>query len=197
LADDAAPAQDEVVSSEDEALILVDADDREIGSMTKARCHEGDGALHRAFSLFVFNRAGELLVQQRSAGKKLWPLHWSNSCCSHPRHGETTDEAIHRRLAQELGIRSELHFLYKFQYQARYQDVGSENEICSVYLGVSDDEVRPNRHEISAWRWIGAERLDEEMRSNPASFTPWFTMEWQRVRPRYRDLLGIDPPSES
>ncbi len=193
MADDTAATQHEVVSSDDEVLILVDADDREIGSMTKIRCHEGDGALHRAFSLFVFNRAGELLVQQRSANKKLWPLHWSNSCCSHPRHGETTDEAIHRRLAQELGIRSELHFLYKFQYQASYQDVGSENEVCSVYLGISDDEVRPNSHEIADWRWMAADHIDEEMRSDASSFTPWFTMEWQRVRPRFRDLLGIKP----
>jgi isopentenyl-diphosphate delta-isomerase len=195
LADESTAPSDEVVSNDDEVLILVDADDREIGSMTKARCHEGDGTLHRAFSLFVFNRAGELLVQQRSASKKLWPLRWSNSCCSHPRHGETTDEAIHRRLAEELGIRSELHFLFKFQYQARYQNVGSENEVCSVYLGVSDDEVRPNSHEIAAWRWIAAEDLDEEMRSDASSFTPWFTTEWERIRPRYRDLLGIDPAS--
>lgn len=193
MADESVAQSDDVVSNDDETLILVDAEDREIGSMTKARCHEGDGTLHRAFSLFVFNRAGELLVQQRSAGKKLWPLHWSNSCCSHPRHGETTDEAIHRRLAEELGIRSELHFLYKFQYQARYQNVGSENEVCSVYLGVSDDEVRPNSHEIAAWRWIAAEDLEKEMRSDADSFTPWFTMEWERVRPRYRDLLGFEP----
>ena len=193
MADEATSPNDEVVSSDDEVLILVDGDDREIGSMTKVRCHEGDGTLHRAFSLFVFNRNGELLVQQRSASKRLWPLHWSNSCCSHPRFGETTDEAIHRRLAEELGIRSELHFLYKFQYQARYRDVGSENEVCSVYLGVSDDEVRPNDHEIASWRWIAEDQLVDEMRSDPSSFTPWFTMEWQRVRPRYRDLLGIEP----
>ncbi len=193
MADESVAQRDDVVSNDDEILILVDAEDREIGSMTKARCHEGDGTLHRAFSLFVFNRAGELLVQQRSANKKLWPLHWSNSCCSHPRHGETTDEAIYRRLAEELGVRSELHFLYKFQYQARYQNVGSENEVCSVYLGVSDDEVRPNSHEIAAWRWIAAKDLEQEMRSDAESFTPWFTMEWERVRPRYRDLLGIEP----
>jgi isopentenyl-diphosphate delta-isomerase len=193
LADEAVVPSDEVVSSDDEPLILVDAEDREIGSMTKLRCHEGDGVLHRAFSLFVFNRAGDLLVQQRSASKRLWPLHWSNSCCSHPRYGETTDEAIHRRLAEELGIRSELHFLYKFQYQARFRDVGSENEVCSVYLGVSDDEVRSNDHEIASWRWIAEDQLNEEMRTDAASFTPWFTMEWERVRPRYRDLLGFEP----
>ena len=193
MADEPAVPGDEIVSSDDEKLILVDAEDREIGSATKARCHEGDGMLHRAFSLFVFNRVGELLVQQRSESKQLWPLHWSNSCGSHPRFGETTDDAIHRRLAEEIGIRSELHFLYKFQYQASYRDVGSENEVCSVYLGVSDDEVRPNSHEIADWKWISADDLDEEMRSDPARFTPWFTMEWELVRNRYRDLLGIEP----
>ena len=105
-------------------LILVDENDRVVGHLSKGLSHDGEGALHRAFSLFVFNREGEFLLQQRSAGKRLWSLFWSNSCCSHPREGETMDEAVRRRLLQELRLESNLQFLYKFQYQASYKDIG-------------------------------------------------------------------------
>lgn len=184
----AAPA---IVSFDDEALILVDEDDREIGSLSKAECHHGDGVLHRAFSLFIFDRDGRLLLQQRSAEKRLWPLYWSNSCCSHPRHGESMDEAVHRRLLQELRMTSDLHYLYKFQYQARFMDVGSENELCWVYAGTSDEPARPNRTEVADHRWVTPAELDHEMTNRPETLTPWFRMEWQRVRGLYRDALGL------
>ena len=96
-----------VVSRDDEQLILVDSDDRELGFLAKADAHVGVGTLHRAFSLFVFNPAGGLLLQQRAKGKRLWPGYWSNTCCSHPHRGETMDNAIHRRLHEELGLRTE------------------------------------------------------------------------------------------
>jgi len=179
------------VSSEKETLILVDESDRVVGHLSKGACHDGEGVLHRAFSLFVFNPAGMLLLQQRAEEKRLWPLFWSNTCCSHPREGETMDEAIHRRLRQELGMSSELQFLYKFQYQASYEDVGSENEICWVYVGISDDAVEPNANEIAGLRWISPAELDAEMAEAPGNFTPWFVMEWQRVREEYRSTLGL------
>src|SRR5690606_14929915 len=109
-----------IVSFDDEALVLVDADDREIGFLDKASAHDGEGVLHRAFSLFIFNPQGELLLQQRAADKRLWPGFWANSCCSHPRRGESMQDAIRRRLDEELGLDCALHFLFKFQYQARY-----------------------------------------------------------------------------
>ncbi|MGN6334433.1 isopentenyl-diphosphate Delta-isomerase [Mycobacterium sp.] len=109
-----------VVSRHDEQLILVDSDDREIGFLAKADAHVGRGTLHRAFSVFVFSPAGELLVQQRAKSKPLWPGHWSNTCCSHPRLGEKMDDAVRRRLQEELGLSAELEFLFKFQYQAQY-----------------------------------------------------------------------------
>src|SRR6185437_11810517 len=89
-------------AADSELLILVDESDREIGQLSKAECHRGSGVLHRAFSLLIFNEAGELLLQQRSAHKRLWPLYWSNSCCSHPRRAESMETAIHRRLYEEL-----------------------------------------------------------------------------------------------
>ena len=88
-------------AAEIDSLILVDDADRELGYLSKAECHRGRGVLHRAFSLLIFNDAGELLLQQRSAAKRLWPLYWSNSCCSHPRRAETMEAATHRRLQEE------------------------------------------------------------------------------------------------
>lgn len=181
---------DRIVSSDDDRLILVDADDREIGSLDKAACHDGDGVLHRAFSLFVFNTDGELLLQQRSASKRLWPLHWSNSCCSHPRLGESMEEAIARRLQEELAIRAELEFVYKFSYHASFEALGSENELCWVYVGRTGEEIAPNENEIAATRSISAARLRTELDRNPERFTPWFKLEWQRLERDFSQILG-------
>jgi isopentenyl-diphosphate Delta-isomerase len=97
-----------VVCSDDEQLILVDSEDRDIGFVAKADAHLGRGTLHRAFSVFVFNPVGELLLQQRAKSKRLWPGYRSNTCCSHPRRGEKMDSAIRRRFQEELGLRAEL-----------------------------------------------------------------------------------------
>ncbi len=182
-----------VVSSPGEQLILVDEHDNPIGQRGKQYCHEGAGTLHRAFSLFVFNAQGELLLQQRSNEKPLWPLFWSNTFCSHPRHGETMDEAVDRRLAEELGMGAELEYLYKFEYQARYLDIGSEHEVCWVYTGTSSDTVRPNHHEIAAWRFVEPALLDRELAASPDEFTPWLKMEWAELLSRgVIDAAGLE-----
>jgi isopentenyl-diphosphate delta-isomerase len=177
----------ETVSFDSESLILVDGQDRELGHKSKADCHTGGGTLHRAFSLFVFNPAGELLVQKRSAQKRLWPLYWSNSCCSHPRAGEAMADAVNRRLYQELHLISELQYLYKFEYHAQFDAGGAEHELCWVYLGASGDQVQVNRNEIAEWRFVAPAALDAEIAADPAAFTPWFKMEWTRIR---RDHAG-------
>lgn len=173
--------QHAVVSSDFEPLILVDASDHEMGFMSKARCHEGRGVLHRAFSLFIFNPAGQLLMQQRSAAKRLWPGYWSNSCCSHPRRGESLQLAAHRRLWQELGMRCTLSPLFKFRYQAQFDATGAENELCSVYIGCSSEPVRANVHEIADWCWIEPAQLQSELQRGARCFTPWFKIEWKRI----------------
>ena len=170
-----------------EPLILVDEADREIGHMGKTQCHVGSGILHRAFSLLIFNRSGELLLQQRSAAKRLWPLYWSNSVCSHPRRAESMESAIHRRLAEELGLSCPLHFLFKFQYHAQFDAAGAEHELCSVYIGRCNAPLRINRAEISAWRWIAPAALQAEMAGPEAArFTPWFRLEWERTWNEHR-----------
>jgi len=176
-----------------EQLILVDATDREVGYLGKSACHDGSGVLHRAFSLLIFNGRGELLLQQRGAAKRLWPLYWSNSCCSHPRRAESLETAIHRRLREELGIGCPLQYLFKFQYEARFDDEGGEQELCSVYIGRSNEPLRIDPQEIHAWRWITPEALEAEL-AEPGveKFTPWFRMEWERIWREHRaDLQSL------
>ena len=176
------------ISADSESLILVDDSDREVGHLSKELCHAGRGVLHRAFSLLIFNEAGELLIQQRSSHKRLWPLHWSNSCCSHPRRNEPIEAAAHRRLQEELGIRCPLKFLFKFQYQAQYGPAGAEHELCSVYIGCYDGLLKVNRDEIAGWRWVAPRALKKERTGRDAShFTPWFKLEWARI---WRDHRG-------
>jgi isopentenyl-diphosphate delta-isomerase len=179
-----------IVSSEDELLVLVDAADNETGHLTKAECHDGDGVLHRAFSVFLFNGRGETLLQQRGAEKRLWPLYWSNSCCSHPRQGESIEIATIRRLQDELNVSASLEFVYKFSYQASFGEAGSENELCSVFLGCLDGEPQANATEIEEMRFVSVATLHDELAANPDIFTPWFKLEWQRLSEEFADALS-------
>jgi isopentenyl-diphosphate delta-isomerase len=182
-------ARDEIVSHEGEELVLVDELDREIGPRAKSECHTGTGVLHRAFSIFVFNSNDELLLQQRAPSKPLWPNYWSNTCCSHPRWGETMEHAVSRRLEQELGFTCPLEFLYKFKYHAQYGAIGAEHEYCWVYYGRYDGPVDVNVSEIAAWRWVGIDALEAELKAEPERFTPWFKMEWAHIRRNFLDAM--------
>ena len=177
------------METENELLILVDTEDREIGSLGKDQCHDGEGVLHRAFSLFLFNDKGELLLQRRSEEKRLWPRYWSNSCCSHPRQNEDMQSATLRRLKEELDITTALTFIFNFQYDAQYENKGSEREICSVYIGKSNGPITANRTEIAAWKFCDLHLVDIELSKNSEYFTPWFRIEWDRIRESHmRDI---------
>ncbi len=181
--------KNERVSFDDEKLILVDENDRVLGYENKDICHNGAGLLHRAFSIFVFNSKNELLLQKRSPEKRLWGNYWSNTCCSHPRKGETYEIATHRRLEEEVGLDIPMQYLYKFQYQARFGNEGSENEVCSVYIAKTDRAPVINRTEISDWKYISMDDLNRELKNHPEHFTPWFKMEWQRLRDEYLEVI--------
>jgi len=173
------------VSFDDEPLVLVDEHDTVLGYESKQRCHDGAGLLHRAFSVFLFDASGALLLQQRSATKRLWPLFWSNSCCSHPRRGEETQSAAERRVREELGLVASLRAVYAFTYRARYAELGSEYELCHVLYGRQSGSPRVNDNEIAACRLVTPAALDRELVDSPELFTPWLKLEWQRLRRDY------------
>lgn len=180
----------ETVSFADEALILVDEDDQVTGYDSKQSAHAGDGKLHRAFSVFLFDGPDWVLLQCRADGKPLWPGYWANSCCSHPRRGEALDEAAQRRLGDELGAYSKLEKLYSFRYRARYLDRGTEHELCSVYVGHygRDMPLHVNREEISDYGWFSRDEIDREIAAGERHFAPWFLLEWEQLK-QYRGSL--------
>ena len=173
------------VSTDVEDLILVDGEDAEVGFLDKAACHDGKGVLHRAFSVFLFNGRGEVLIQKRAAGKRLWPSYWSNSCCSHPRRGEALEQAVGRRLGEELGLAAGqvqgLAFLYKFKYHAAFGAAGSEHELCSVFRAQLEGEPSVNTTEIDDWAWVAPSVLTHRLRARAGDFTPWLHLEWPHL----------------
>ncbi len=162
-------------------LILVDSSDKEIGYEEKEKCHYGRPKLHRAFSIFLFNNRGEMLITKRSNKKKTWPLHWSNACCSHPRKGEDTGAAASRRIKEELGISVPLNFLFKFEYDAQYDKEWGEHELDWVFVGKYSGTIKPNKDEIDDWKFVSANELLKDMEKNPGIYTPWFKMVAEKV----------------
>jgi len=163
-----------------EKVILVDENDNQVGLEDKIKAHLGNGALHRAFSVFIFNNKKEILLQQRAKEKMLWPMYWTNTCCSHPRESEGYQEAGQRRLKEELGFTCNLKYIGKFQYQANYKDIGAENELCSVLVGEYEGEVNVDPKEVNDFKWIDFEELKKDVLENPDNYTPWFKIELEK-----------------
>jgi isopentenyl-diphosphate Delta-isomerase len=157
----------------EEKLLIVDEKDNIIATETREKCHSGDGILHRAITSFVFNDKGQLLITQRSNLKKLWPGSWDTSCSTHVYENETYEKAGERRLPQELGFSCKLKFLLKFQYQVKYKDIGSENEVCALLIGKYNGQITPNPQEVMDYKWIPADKLEEAISKNPEKYTPW------------------------
>jgi isopentenyl-diphosphate delta-isomerase type 1 len=161
-----------------EYVVLVDQFNQETGLAEKLEAHR-QNLLHRAFSVFIFrNIAGhepELLLQQRALDKYHSPGLWTNTCCSHPRHGENIIKAGERRLHEELGMIAELRDLGWFHYNAHFPNGLSENEIDHVLTGyIGDDNVfEPNPDEVHAIRWVTVDVLKKEIAEEPEKFTPW------------------------
>ncbi|HEY6218852.1 MAG TPA: isopentenyl-diphosphate Delta-isomerase [Gemmatimonadaceae bacterium] len=153
-------------------LILVDQNDREIGHAPKLDAHR-TGRLHRAVSVFLINRRGQLLLQRRATDKYHSGGLWSNTCCGHPRPGETTSSAAHRRLREEMGIECELSPTFSFKYRAELPPDLVEHEIDHVFVGSFDGDPTPDRNEVSEWRWTGIQELVADRRANPSRYTAW------------------------
>ncbi|MGV0921356.1 isopentenyl-diphosphate Delta-isomerase [Empedobacter falsenii] len=157
----------------EEFVVLVDQDDQKLGLMEKQQAHVA-GLLHRAFSVFVFNSKGELMIQQRAASKYHSPTLWTNTCCSHPRDNETYEQAAHRRLEEEMGFDCELEYKFNFIYKAHLENDLIEHELDYVFIGTFDNEPKLNPDEVMAYRWVELDDLKKDMEKNPQNYTAWF-----------------------
>ncbi len=164
----------------EEMVILVGPADEELGIIEKLAAHRA-GLLHRAFSIFLINAAGEMLLQQRADGKYHSGGLWSNACCGHPRPGETTINAARRRLGEELGIQCELTHLFHFTYSAHLEAGLAEHELDHVFVGRCSEDPVSDPEEVGDWQWIGLDRAREWLQREPEAFTAWFGPAFDRL----------------
>ncbi|MBS0028822.1 isopentenyl-diphosphate Delta-isomerase [Chitinophaga sp. 22321] len=154
-------------------VILVNEQDEAIGTMEKMEAHH-KGLLHRAFSVFVINDAGEMLLQRRALEKYHSAGLWTNACCSHPFPGETIAAAAHRRLQEEMGFDCELQEIFTFTYRAEFDNGLTEHEFDHVLLGTYNGNIHPNPSEVCDYHYLSAARINELMKEEPAAYTIWF-----------------------
>ncbi|MCM5527610.1 isopentenyl-diphosphate Delta-isomerase [Parasegetibacter sp. NRK P23] len=166
-------------------IVLVNERDEQTGTMEKMEAHR-QALLHRAFSVFIFNNNGELLLQQRAPGKYHSGGLWTNTCCSHPEPGESVEMAAERRLKEEMGFSVKLDKAFDFIYKAPFDNGLTEHEFDHVFVGNYDGEVHPDPNEVSAIRYASLEAIEEALKQDPAAYTAWFhiafpkLLEWMR-----------------
>ena len=168
-----------------EQVILVDEQDRELGASEKLAAHAA-GSLHRAFSIFVFNSEGQLLLQRRARGKYHSGGLWSNTCCGHPRPDESTGVAARRRLREEMNFDCELSAAFEFLYRAELANELIEHEYDHVFVGEFDGVPAPDASEVEGWKWTGLDELRRDLRERPDAYTSWLrvaldTDGWRRI----------------
>ena len=168
----------------EEQVILVDEQDNPIGLMPKLEAHQ-KALLHRAFSVFILNTKGELMLQQRAKHKYHSPGLWTNTCCSHQRDGETNIQAGKRRLQEEMGFSTELKEVTSFIYKAPFDNGLTEHEFDHVLLGYYEDDPVINLDEVSSWKWMSLEEVKYDIDQNPDRYTIWFVIIFGKF---YKDL---------
>ena len=163
----------------EEKVILVDREDNPVGTLPKMEAHE-KGVLHRAFSVFILNKKGELMLQQRALHKYHSPALWTNTCCSHQRDGEENLQAGTRRLEEEMGFSVPLEELFSFIYKAPFDNGLTEHELDHVMLGYYEGIPEINSDEVNAWKWMSLNEIASDLTVNPESYTVWFKIIFER-----------------
>ena len=176
---------------EEERVILVNENDEPQGTMPKMEAHL-KGVLHRAFSVFIMNEKGEIMLQQRAASKYHSPLLWTNTCCSHQREGEDNLSAGKRRLSEEMGFSAELKELFSFVYKAPFDNGLTEHELDHVMVGYYNDPPEINKEEVEDWAWRSPEFVKQDMEEHPDKYTAWFKIIFERF---YDHILSNQPRS--
>ena len=162
-----------------ENVVLVDRNDNPMGLMPKLEAHE-KGVLHRAFSVFILNRKGQLMLQRRALDKYHSPGLWTNTCCSHPRESESIIKAGLRRLKEEMGFTTPLEPMFSFIYKSKFDNGLTEHEFDHVLLGYYDKQPFINAIEVSEWKWMSLEKIILEIKNKPEEFTVWFKIIFER-----------------
>ena len=157
----------------EEKVILVNENDEQIGLMEKIEAHE-KALLHRAFSVFVYNDKGEVMLQQRALSKYHSPGLWTNTCCSHQREGESNVDAGKRRLMEEMGFTTDLEESISFIYKAPFDNGLREHEYDYILIGKYNDQPNLNPDEVAAWKWMSLEDIQKDLKENPEIYTAWF-----------------------
>lgn len=186
----------QTIPVEQRQVVVVGENDERLGTMNILEAHKGGGVMHRAISVVLYRQVSilgsaagatrsrdlskvEVLLQKRSEKKPLWPLYWSNTVCTHPMDGEGYLECAVRRLKEEMGIvigEEVVEKLYRFKYQAQFNEELSEFELDTVLVGWYEGEVKPDTDEVTDYKWIGWEDLLEDVEENGGKYTPWFKM---------------------
>ena len=160
---------------------MVDEKDKEVGVEEKLKAHQNGGKLHRAFSIFVFNSKGEILLQKRAKEKYHSALLWTNTCCSHPRPDEDIEAAARRRLKEEMGFDCDLEEKFSFIYKIDFENGLSENEFDHVFFGKFDGEPKPDSKEVADWKWVSVEELKQDIKENSEKYTFWLKDSFNSV----------------
>ncbi len=168
-----------------EQVVLVNEKDEELGWMEKMEAHE-KGILHRAFSVFIVNTKGEMLLQQRAFSKYHSGGLWTNACCSHPRPGEATEDAASRRLGEEMGFVTPLEKIFSFIYKTDFDNGLTEHELDHVFWGTYDGDIHINASEVNTYAYYPVHSIQEHLHSNPQQFTVWFQLVFTRVLEWYK-----------
>jgi isopentenyl-diphosphate delta-isomerase len=163
-----------------EYVILVDENDKSVGTAEKMDVHKNP-KLHRAFSIFIVNSKGELLIQQRALNKYHCPGMWANTCCSHPRPGESLERAAHRRLQEEMGFDTKMVKAFSFIYKAEFDNGLTEEEFDHVFIGKWDGIPKINLSEVADYKWVSEEALKEDIKKNPEIYTKWFKIALEKL----------------
>ena len=171
-------------SMEEELVVLVNERDEALGTMGKMEAHRG-GHLHRAFSVFVFDAQGRILLQKRAATKYHSGGLWSNTCCGHPRPCETLEQAAHRRLKEEMGIDRYASPEFSFIYRTALPNGLFEHELDHVLFAQFDGVAEPSPDEVEQWRYVEPHELTSELAEHPERYTAWLRLCWQEVFPRW------------
>jgi isopentenyl-diphosphate Delta-isomerase len=177
----------------EQEVVLVNENDEAIGVMEKMEAHQ-KGLLHRAFSVFVFDSKGRMLLQQRAAEKYHGAHLWTNACCSHPYPGEAVEDAAQRRLKEELGFGTSLYEIFSFTYHAKVENDLIEHEYDHVFAGEYGGDIHPDVNEVGDYIYKNMHEIEKEIKEEPQKFTSWFKIAFPKIEKWWRERYEVGNP---